>query len=100
MKTLDLRRDLVPVSEFRSNAAAFLKRLQEGDRLILTQNGKAAGVLMGVGEYQEMEIRVKELQSAVNSLIEARKGLLMDKDEAMQLIDREVERAHQNSSGR
>ena len=94
MKTLDLERDLVPVSEFRSNAAALLKRVQEGSRLILTQNGRAAGVLLGVRDYKEMETRLMELEMAVNSLIEVSKGHWIDKDEAMKRIDQEVERAY------
>ncbi|MDT7921110.1 MAG: type II toxin-antitoxin system Phd/YefM family antitoxin [Meiothermus sp.] len=94
MKTLDLERDLVPVSEFRSNAAALLKRVQEGSRLILTQNGRAAGVLLGVRDYKEMETRLMELEMAVNSLIEVSKGHWTDKDEAMKRIDQEVERAY------
>lgn len=95
MKTLDLKRDLVPVSEFRSNAAALLKRLQEGDRLILTQNGKAAGVLLGVDEYQEMEIRLKELEAIAFGMIDLYKGKakLVDGDEVMKQLANEVKRA-------
>jgi prevent-host-death family protein len=100
MKTLDLERDLVPVSEFRSNAAALLKRVQEGSRLILTQNGRAAGVLLGVRDYKEMETRLMELEMAVNSLIEVGKGHWTDKDEAMKRIDQEVERAYPKPSRR
>ena len=95
MKTLDLKRDLIPVSEFRSNAAALLKRLQEGDRLILTQNGKAAGVLLGVDEYQEMEIRMKELEAIAYGLLDLRKGKteLVDDAEVMRQLAEEVKRA-------
>lgn len=100
MKTLDLERDLVPVSEFRSHAAALLRRVQEGSRIVLTQNGRAAGVLLSVRDYKEMELRLMELENAVRSLIEARKGQLMGKEEALQQIDQEVERAYPNSSGR
>lgn len=100
MKTLDLERDLIPVSEFRSNAAALLKRAQEGSRLILTQNGKAAGVLLGVSDYKEMEIRLQELEMAVNSLIEVSKGQWLYREEAMKRIDEEVKRAYQKPSGR
>jgi prevent-host-death family protein len=95
MKTLDLKRDLIPVSEFRSNAAALLKRLQEGDRLILTQNGKAAGVLLGVDEYQEMEVRMKELETIVFGLLDLRKGKadLMDHADFMNQLTEEIKRA-------
>ncbi len=95
MKTLDLRRDLVPVSEFRANAAAFLKRIQQGDRLVLTQNGKAAGVLLGVDDYYEMELRLKELEALAFGLLDLHQGKTQASDnaEVLQQLAEEVKRA-------
>ncbi len=95
MNVLDLKRDVVPVSEFRSNAASLLKRAQEGHKLILTHNGKAAGVLLGVDQYQEMEVRLKELEAIAFGMLDLYKGKtkLIDGNEVMKELAEEVKRA-------
>lgn len=56
-----LDKDIRPVTEFRANAAAILRQVQEGKRaVVLTQRGHSAAVLLDVSEYEAM---VGELDS-------------------------------------
>jgi prevent-host-death family protein len=53
--------DIVPVSDFRQDAAAVLKRLQSGSGpLVVTQRGRAVAVMQSVEAYEKRE-REREL---------------------------------------
>ena len=60
--------DIQPLSEFRANAAAVLKHVQDTDRpVVLTQHGRGAAVLLGVDRYEalmdELEL-LRDVQAA------------------------------------
>lgn len=93
MNTLDLTRDVVPVSEFRKDAASLLKRAKEGSKIVLTHNGRAAGVVLGVEQYQEMELRLRELESVVDALRAKAKDQLIDNEVVMREAAELVKRA-------
>ena len=72
MVNIDLTKDLIPLSEFRTNASPVLKRLREdGGTVVVTHNGKAAAVMMGVAEYQEMQTTIQDLKAMVANLLES-----------------------------
>lgn len=51
--SLQVDRDIQPLSEFRANAASFIQRVKTYRRpLILTQHGKSSVVLLDVEGYQ------------------------------------------------
>lgn len=54
MKTLSIADDIVPVAEFKTSISKWLKSIQNtGHPLIITQNGKPAGVLLLIdAEYE------------------------------------------------
>lgn len=65
---LDLTRDILPVSEFRAHTADGLQHIRETGRpLVLTQNGRAAAVLLDVATYQALideNMLLRDLQMA------------------------------------
>lgn len=53
--------DMVPVSDFRQDVAAVLKKLQSGSGpLVVTQRGRAVAVMQSVDAYEKQE-REREL---------------------------------------
>ena len=55
MKNISVSNDIIPVGQFKSNLAKYLNEIQlNRNSLIITQNGKPAGVLMSPSEYDEM----------------------------------------------
>lgn len=54
MKTLSIADDIVPVAEFKASISKWLKSIQNtGHPLVITQNGKPAGVLLLIDvEYE------------------------------------------------
>ena len=55
MQQLVLDKDILPVSEFRTNTAAFLKQIKKTKRpIVLTQHGRSAVVLLDISEYMKL----------------------------------------------
>lgn len=58
-----LDQDIKPLSEFRANAAAFIKQVQATKRpMVITSHGKSAAVLLDVAEYEDLLERNEVLQ--------------------------------------
>ena len=55
MKKLTVSEDIVPVGEFKTGISKFLKSLNKtGRHLVITQNGRPAGVVLTPGEYDKL----------------------------------------------
>jgi len=55
--------DIVPVTDFRNNAADILAQLlRNGRPIVLTQRGRASAVLLDVREYQRLTERLAALE--------------------------------------
>jgi prevent-host-death family protein len=55
MRRINLSEDIQPLSEFRANAAAMLRRVRESRRsLVLTQRGHSAAVVLDVRQYESL----------------------------------------------
>ncbi|NTU97359.1 MAG: type II toxin-antitoxin system Phd/YefM family antitoxin [Chlorobiaceae bacterium] len=55
MGRLNIEEDIRPLSEFRANTAALVKKVKDTGRpLVLTQHGKSTVVLLDVGHYESL----------------------------------------------
>ena len=55
MRSVRVSQDFVPISELKAQAAEWLRRLAETDApLVVTQNGRPAGVLLSPHAYDEL----------------------------------------------
>jgi len=64
MSSLNIEKDIVSLSKFRSSYKDYISSFEDAERssLVLTQNGKAAAVLLSPREYD----RLKEKQEVMN----------------------------------
>ena len=99
--TIDLKNDLLPVSEFRSHTAEVIERVQrEGGPLVITHHGKAAAVLLSVREYQRME-EVREVRAVLaRGRRDFERGAVVNHDEVEKRIAKWKKRNKSSSSGR
>ena len=73
--TIDLDRDIRPVSDFRAHASAVLKEVQRSGRpVVLTQHGRSAAVLVDVKTYQDMVDTLEVLKDIVRSRADFAEG--------------------------
>ena len=58
MAKIDVAQDLVPIGEFKTHASQLLRQLHETGRpLVITQNGKAAAVVLTPDEFERLGYR-------------------------------------------
>ncbi len=75
MKPLSIASDIVPVGQFKGNLAKYLKEIREKQNyLIITQNGKAAGVLISPSEFDELRETKLFIESISKGLSESKQG--------------------------
>jgi prevent-host-death family protein len=66
---------IVPLGEFKAQAAKLLKRLGEsGEPMVITQNGRPAGVLVSPREFDRIQERQRFLESIAAGLADAEAG--------------------------
>jgi prevent-host-death family protein len=81
--------DIVPVSDFKAQAADWLKRVAEtGQPLVITQNGRAAGVLISPAEFDRLNERARFVAAVEEGLADADAGRLRDHVEVAERLQK------------
>ncbi len=79
MKEVQVSDGIVPLGEFKSQAAKLLRRLGEtGQPMVITQNGRPAGVLVSPAEFDRIQERQRFLESITAGLADAEAGRMID----------------------
>jgi len=93
MKAISIAEDIVPIGRFKIGLAEWFKKVREGGHpLVITQNGKPAGVLISPADYDELVYRQAFLESVQRGLEDAAAGRVMDRKE----LEAELEKARLN----
>lgn len=85
MKALRVSQDVVTLAEFKSQAATLLERIgNSAQPLVITQNGKPAGVLLSPAEFDRIQEQESyRFMAAVNrGLKDADEGNLLNSTQA------------------
>jgi len=78
MKPLRVSEDFVPVGQFKAQAKKWLARASEtGQPLVITRNGRPAGVLLSPGEFDRLMERQRFLSAIDEGLADARAGRMV-----------------------
>jgi len=81
MTDLHVADDIVPIGEFKTQAARLLRRVAQTSRpLVITQNGRPAGVVLSPAEYDRLCARERFLVSVAAGAVDAEQGRVMDSD--------------------
>jgi prevent-host-death family protein len=79
MKPFRISRDIVPVAEFKAKATRWMERAAAtGEPVIITQNGKPAGVLLSPSDFDRLQERQRFLEAVSSGLADAEAGRFMD----------------------
>lgn len=82
MKEVQVSDGIVPLGEFKARASKLLKRIGEsGKPMVITQNGRPAGVVLSPQEYDRMQERQRLLESIAAGLADAEAGRVMNTTE-------------------
>jgi prevent-host-death family protein len=75
MKTISITNDIIPIAEFKTSISKWFKILQKsGHPLIITQNGRPAGVLLSPDDYDELVYNKSFLESVGRGVTDADNG--------------------------
>lgn len=75
MKNLSIASDIVPVGQFKAGLAKYLKDIRENkNSLVITQNGRPAGVLISPFEYDELRETKLFIESISKGLSDSEQG--------------------------
>jgi antitoxin YefM len=82
MKTISVSNDIVPIAEFKTSISKWFRSLQNTGRpLIITQNGKPAGVLLSPNDYDDLVYRKSFLDSVDRGILDADSGKIYSTEE-------------------
>lgn len=75
MHPVRVSENFVPVSEFKARAAEWLRKIGEGGApLVVTQNGRPAGVLLSPEAFDELTDRARFVAAVNEGLADAKAG--------------------------
>lgn len=82
IKSIDLTKDVMPLSEFRSTIADCFARTRRTHRPILvTQNGRSASVVIDVSDFQRMRDTIELIDDVRAAEGEIERGEEISQDE-------------------
>jgi len=88
MKRLTISKDIVPVGEFKTGISKYLKSLKEtGHPLIITQNGRPAGVVITPAEYDNLTYKSQFIDSVNQGLRDTEAGKSYSTEELKEKIE-------------
>ncbi|MBE0501923.1 MAG: type II toxin-antitoxin system Phd/YefM family antitoxin [Desulfuromonadales bacterium] len=79
MKPLSIAEGVIPIGEFKVHAARYLKNLN--GPMVITQNGRPAGVLLSPADYDRLTQHQLFMESVAAGLDDAENGKLLDADQ-------------------
>ena len=79
MKQLSIAEGVIPLGDFKSHAARYLKNLN--GPMVITQNGRPAGVLLSPADYDQLTERHLFIESIAAGLVDAEEGRLLNGQE-------------------
>jgi len=88
MKKISVANDILPIGKFKKNLSNWFKSLGEAGRpLIITKNGKPAGVLLSPAEYDDLVYRRAFVDSVDRGLSDAEDGRVMSSQVLLEELD-------------
>ena len=89
-KLLKVSQDILPLGEFKAQAASILRTLDQRETpLVITQNGRPACVVMSPAEFDRMQERQAFVEALTHGLEDIRSGRVLDHESFMNRLQDE-----------
>jgi prevent-host-death family protein len=89
MPNLRVAEDIVPLSDFKARASELLKKLAEtGAPMVITQNGRAAGVLLSPAEFDALTERARFINAVAEGMDDLRSGRVVPHESMVAEVQR------------
>ena len=91
MTKLRVSEDIVPVSDFKAQASEWLRRVAATGRpLVITQNGKTAGVLLSPEAFDELSARQDLVAAIQEGMADEAAGRTRASEEVFDAIEKRI----------
>jgi|SRR5678816_4726187 prevent-host-death family protein len=84
---MNLRQDIKPITYLKNRTADVVQQVSEGRTMVITQNGEARMVVMGVEEYDRMQNALALLKILQLSEGDVRNDRTVPQEEVFQRIE-------------
>ena len=81
---MNLSRDIKPITYLKNRTADVVHQVSEGRTMVITQNGEARMVIMGVEQYDRIQAALALLRILHQSEADVIKGRVLPQDEVFQ----------------
>jgi prevent-host-death family protein len=89
---IDLETDILPVSDFRANAASMLEQVRTTQRpLVLTKRGRGAAVLLDIASYQALLDELETLRDVQLALADVAAGRVREQADVRERLLAELD---------
>ena len=87
MKSINISKNIVSLSDFKNKASRMLQEVKSSHRpLVITQNGKAAAVLISPADFDLLTEQVRFVDAVRSGLMDVQNGRLLPDEE----LDKEL----------
>ena len=91
MQSINLKEDVQPLSEFRSGVSSYIHQVTETKRpLLITQHGKGVAILADVGEFENLQMRLKLLESLYKAETQINEGHGITHEDAKSMVMKSI----------
>jgi len=82
MSFFSVSEDIIPFAQFKTHASEWFRKLNEGkDAVVITNNGKAAGVLISPAEYDRLTDQRRFFEAIHEGLADVSNGEVFSTEE-------------------
>lgn len=89
MKSINISQDIIPLAEFKVQISKYLNNIEATGRpMVVTQNGKPAGVVISPEDYDELVYQKSLIESVSRGISDVDNGAIFTTDELRAELDK------------
>ena len=93
---MNLQRDIKPITYLKNRTTDVVQQVSDGRTMVITQNGEAKMVIMGVEEYDRLQGALALLKVIQHSDADVRNGRTIPQEEVFRRIELIIDEAKRN----
>ena len=88
---MNLQRDIKPITYLKNRTTDVVQEVSEGRTIVITQNGEAKMVIIGVDEYDRLQSALALLKIVQHSEADVKRGRTLSQEQVFERIESIIE---------
>jgi len=88
---MNLKRDIKPITYLKNRTTDVVQEVSEGRTVVITQNGEAKMVIIGVEEYDRLQSALALLKIVQHSEADVKRGRTLSQEQVFERIESIIE---------